>query len=678
MTAHRPTPPGSATPVELVLLPQEREEGSSLSAEEARLFEADLIAERLHHLQRSAFPVWDKDDGSYRPFRYDDAAVLFRATTDVPLYEERFRAAGLPYLTVSGRGYYDRPEIRDLVSLLAALHNPYDDLSLAAALRSPLFSLSDETLYRLRRRTADGRCSPRSVPLVSALAAPPPTDQPERVAHAAAVLGELWDLAGRVDVCHLLRRALDRTGYQAVLALEDASEGGGGRRHANLEKLLRLAYERGGDGLSAFLRHVSLLREREVREGEAAAAAPEAGAVQLMSVHAAKGLEFPVVAVADLGRAPGGGARTPRVMGDPAYGLVCMDRNEDGDWVKPAGYAWAEWLDGRMERAESNRVLYVACTRAADLLLLFGRPAPGDNWLARVMRAWELAPEGPEEEIIPYPGFAVRIRRPANVKADTTPGPVSGATQPGGGGSAHGRTRGQPQDTCLPAAVAALPPRPPRSVAVTSLARLLGREPEPLPPVRPRSDGSIGLEIGRLVHRALDHWDCLSEPYPALQARLEAWATRRGLDATTARRVAGAVHRCLREFWRSALYRAASRCRERHTELPFALQAGQTTIRGALDLLYRDDEGRWHLVDWKTDYVTEDEVLVQAPVHRLQLAVYARAASVVTGEPPTVSVCFLRPRVRVMSFQTQELTQEWEALVRALEGLGAGVPAPPE
>ncbi|MGI6209893.1 MAG: UvrD-helicase domain-containing protein, partial [Anaerolineae bacterium] len=403
LVAHRPAPPDLAAPVELVLLPKKREDEADLSSEEARLFEADLIAQRLHELQRSGYPVWDKDANAYRPFRYDDAAVLFRATTDVPLYEERFRAAGLPYLTVSGRGYYDRPEIQDLVSLLAAIHNPYDDLSLAAALRSPLFSLSDETLYRLRRQTADGEPSPHRIPLVQALADPPPTDEPERVAHAAAVMGELWEMAGREDVWYLLRRALDRTGYAAVLALEDSEEGAGGRRHANLEKLLRLAYERGGEGLSQFLRHVSLLKEREAREGEAAAGAPEAGAVQLMSVHAAKGLEFPVVVVADLGRAPGRGPRTSRVMGDPAYGLVCMDRDENGDWVKPAGYAWAEWLDGRMERAESNRVFYVACTRAADLLVLSGRPGTSDSWLAQVMRAWEIAPEGPEDEALSFP-----------------------------------------------------------------------------------------------------------------------------------------------------------------------------------------------------------------------------------------------------------------------------------
>ena len=146
-----PIPHAAApAPVEVLLLPDVGD------AEETRRCEAAILAERLLTLHREQFPVWDRKAEVYRPFRFDDAAILFRSTTSLPLYEEQFKAAGLPYLTVSGRGYYNRPEVRDLIALLACLYAPGDDLSLATVLRSPLFNLSDETLYRLRWRGPEG------------------------------------------------------------------------------------------------------------------------------------------------------------------------------------------------------------------------------------------------------------------------------------------------------------------------------------------------------------------------------------------------------------------------------------------------------------------------------------------------------------------------------------------
>ena len=222
----------------------------------------------------------------------------------------------------------------------------------------------------------------------AALSAPPPTDQPDEVTFAAETLAALRGMAGRVNVWQLLRAALDRTGYEATLALSDAASAPGavrvektGRSRSNVAKFLALAREQGGASLSDFLRRVEDLRAREAREGEAPAGAPDAGAVQLMTVHAAKGLEFPVVVVADLGRGSGHGGSTPRILHDPEFGVVCQLRDANGDWVKPASYLWAEWLNERMELAESRRLLYVACTRAADLLILSGKPGEPRSWL---------------------------------------------------------------------------------------------------------------------------------------------------------------------------------------------------------------------------------------------------------------------------------------------------------
>ena len=385
LTAERPSPPAhpaAPAPVEFIVFPEQDADGNHIGAEEARVWEGRTLGKRLLALKSEGFEVWDKGLQCYRPFGLGDAAILFRATTTLPLYEEQFKAVGLPYLTVSGRGYYDRPEVKDLVALLTCLQNPADDLGLAATLRSPLFNLSDETLFRLRWHRPDGVAATDPIPLLAALEAPPPTEQASQVSFAAETLRELRALTGRVRITGLLRVALDLTGYEAVLALtdhlmQDRSRPGsdaGGRSLGNVEKFLKFARERAGVSLAEFLEQIRNLREREAREGEAIAGSHDSDAVQVMSIHAAKGLEFPVVVVADLGRDQ---ARSTTdsglILHDPAFGLVCKHRDNNGDWQKPASYLWGEWMNQRMDLAESARQLYVACTRAGDLLILSGR-----------------------------------------------------------------------------------------------------------------------------------------------------------------------------------------------------------------------------------------------------------------------------------------------------------------
>ncbi len=513
-------------------------------ADQARRAEAALIARRLHGLVAGGLEVWDRAASALRPARYGDMAILFRATTSLPIYEEVFKREGLPYVTVSGRGYYDRPEVRDLTALLACLHNPADDLSFATVLRSPMFSLSDETLYRLRWTAAGGGFADAPIPyaqaLEAALVAPPVGTAPEPVAAAAETFATLFAAAGRVDVWALLRTALDRTGYEASLGLADAEASvrtatGVGRGRANVAKFLQLARDRGGADLSAFLQSVQDLRAREVREGEALPDAPDAGAVQLMSVHAAKGLEFPVVVLADLGRSMRTGGQPPRILHDPLYGLVCEVRERNGDWTKPVSYRWAEWLDGRMEQAESSRLLYVACTRAADLLILSGQ-AKKDSWLQTLANAWglELAEESAEpraterEELVERPDYSVRLVWPMPLDEEAAR-PIGPATRDVG--PAPGLSTAPPLSQPLPELAAGWP------VAVTHLADA-GWEEDELPPLRPVVQvdalGARGRRpwrflVGNLAHRALAHWDCLAEPDETLEARLIGWARRGGL-----------------------------------------------------------------------------------------------------------------------------------------------------
>lgn len=654
----------TSVPVELTLLAKQKGDGSKIYADDARTWEADLLAKRFLELESSGFPVWDKRSEQMRPFQFGDAAVLFRATTHMPLVEERFKAAGVPYITISGRGYYDRPEIQDLLSLLSFLYNPNDDLSLASVLRSPLFSLSDETLYRLRWRNDQNGSAYEPIAFFQALLSPPPTDQPAQVVHSRDTLTELVNLAGRVDVWSLLNTALERTGYLAAMALTERVDKSEGRLVGNVQKFLAMARDQGGADIADFLLRVQDLHSAEAREGQVAGRSPQSGAVQLMSIHAAKGLEFPVVAVADLGRGSSHRGSFGRICHDPAYGLVCQVRDEQGDWTDSVGLRWARWMDDQMETAEAQRLLYVACTRAADLLLLSGQSGNSNSWLDEIMKAWEIEVDDDEvstEKILSFGDFQVRLLRPVYSEPDEPVETDAIVISPG--------------LSELPPLAKPLPlVESQAQVAVTLLARSMARDVDELPVVVPavRAQPSNGLGhrvpgylLGKLVHEILADWTCLNWPqaelvdYVRRTARMVGILNPAGVDSATNRTLS-----MLRSLRRSPLFVEIDQAHTRIMEAPFTLHTPLRTLHGVVDLLYQDETGQWHLVDWKTEWVHPNALEHAASDHLSQLAVYAKASEKLLGSKPTVLLCFLAANAAEYRVRTQELEEAWFALVQ--------------
>ena len=469
---------------------------------------------------------------------------------------------------------------------------------------------------------------------------------------AQQALAQLWAAVGRVDIWHLLRLALDFTGYEATLVLSDGGRNGSGRPLSNVQKFLALAREQAGTSLSDFLRRLRDLQVRAAREGEALGSAPEAGAVQLMSIHAAKGLEFPVVGVADLGRKKGGGFGSPLLLHDPAFGVVCKQRDEHGDWQEPAGYAWASWLHGQMEEAESRRLLYVACTRAADLLLLSGQPGGSETWLNSLLDAWNVEATGPEDEVLSYSGFTIRIARPL-----VRPAPEAAGSK---------RARSTAGIAAMPPLAQPLPVNAQvEKTAVTRLTQQLAREPDEWPEMRPAVQRRPATAeprrvspaiVGRIVHRVLAEWHCLSLPVPELERRLATYAHREGIVAAEAQQqAAAAAYQIVDTLRCGSLYQEIEGARQRYSEVPFALDTSLGVIRGVIDCLYQDATGTWRLVEWKTEWTSEERVTEQARQHLTQVACYSSAAAQALGHTPQASLCFLNPQVIVYTFKPDEM-----------------------
>ena len=294
-----------------------------LNAVEKRALEARAIADRVRAIVAAGESIIAAD-GEPRPAGYRDIAVLFRAFSNIAIYEEAFIAAGIPCHTVKGRGFYGRREVIDLVELLAAVDDPRDSIALAATLRSPFFALSDNTLLELGLglQEAGGSGGPSALGDLFAgtridfewLATG--RDEAEQ---AWRVLDELRRIRGRAPLLEIVERALELTDYETVMAGLPQ----GAQRVANLRKLMDLALR--FDALHFFSFHdfvvyLRRLLEEEPYEPQAQILGEREDVVRLMTVHQAKGLEFPIVILADAGRGPNRDTRT--VLLDPEGGLL--------------------------------------------------------------------------------------------------------------------------------------------------------------------------------------------------------------------------------------------------------------------------------------------------------------------------------------------------------------------
>jgi ATP-dependent helicase/nuclease subunit A len=309
-------------------------------------------------------------------FRYGDIAILFRALTGAWTYESALRRAGIPYLTVQGKGFYQREEITDLIQLLRFLDNTTDELALAAVLRSPLCGISDNALFALRcaprvgEVSEPGRLQRRN--LLRALRRQADIqfiDEAERVEldRAAEFLDSLIQRRNRYSISELLRFAVASSEFMTVIA----ANFDGAQRIANIEKLFRLAeqFEKSGQLIRDFVHYVEEFEAIGGREGEGQMD-ETADAVRLMTIHQAKGLEFPVVIIPDLHRElklrdawyvldrhKGFTVRVPDGRGQLAGGALFNELRQRARW---------------REEFESMRVLYVAATRAEDRLIFSG------------------------------------------------------------------------------------------------------------------------------------------------------------------------------------------------------------------------------------------------------------------------------------------------------------------
>ena len=664
-------------------------EGERLDVATACTAEAQRLAARLREIvETKAVTVADAAAPDGRPARYGDVAILLRRTTHLHLYEEALEREGVPYYVVSGSGFYKQQEVLDVIHLLRVLDDPRDDLHLAGVLRSPLFAVSDEALYQLRRL---GPSLHEALPSATSADGLDPEDR-RGLARAAAALPQWIASKDRLGLGALVDRVVFDSGYAAA----SVGRFGGARAYANLRQMVELARRFERDGLTAlgdYVDYVTDFMQGEMREEQAPVEAPGGDTVRIMTIHKAKGLEFPVVALPDLAHAPQG-SRSP-VFIHPAAGLAVRLRDEDGQGQTSAAMALARLDDADAERDESNRLLYVAITRTKEYLILVGSDrynAPRESWLEALCRQLGVDREpGSRTVRLPAGGMMqviALVPQPAKARSGSRragPRDVFAA-----GRVCWDRLRDRAQAARAPDAGRALEqvagacgrPRPPAQITATALAayrrcprfyawtEVLGvSEPEPTAP----GTGFPARLWGIACHRAMEI--CTSADDKAVRAAVQAAlremaaGRREGLEEA-ARRLAASVS----AFWQSPLGRRVAAARQVYREMPFVLRFDQTEVRGTVDLVFESADGRWEIVDYKSSAPGADDAQERSAEYALQLGLYALAAGRWLGRPVARwSVHFLGSGVTV----ERELTPaDLEHTAREINAIIASVRNP--
>jgi len=348
--------------------------------------EAWLIASTIREwVEKRLLRVHDMETGELRHARYSDFALLFYQFTNINAYEVAFRNAGVPAFVVGGgRGYWLRYEVRDMVNLLKAMIADEDELAWVSLLRSPLAGLSLDAITLLTMQVrSEGRSFSQCVQSPSNGHA---DQDSERLAAFREWFFPLREKINREPLGWLLSKALEQSEYELKLL----SLPNGTQQVANVRKLWAMAVDQPEISPQEFIHQLEMLSRVQQREGNAPTYEEEANVVKLITVHSAKGLEFPVVFVADTGfrKRP----RDSHIETDPEERLLGLH------WkgYESATYTRLKQRHESREREEDQRTLYVALTRARDYLIvcLTTTSNPWSNALAGALNKFLQKPNG--------------------------------------------------------------------------------------------------------------------------------------------------------------------------------------------------------------------------------------------------------------------------------------------
>jgi ATP-dependent helicase/nuclease subunit A len=530
-----------------------------------------------------------------------DFLLLFRYKKRMNLYARELEARGIPYEIAGGGAFSESEDLHDLLPLLESVVDPDDAVSLVAALRGPFFGVDDDALYRFRLSHG-----------LFHLLAPLPADVDPRIGRAIGLLRNAHRISHDLPPGAALAKIAESIGAIASAGAQEL----GGTRAGNLLKAVGIArsLSAAGEPFEAVVGRLRELAEKSDTE-EMSTRPGESHSVRLMTLHRAKGLEAPIVFLAD----PTGERETTvawcveREANPPRAWLRIVRKEgfQDHEIARPEGWQQREEVEERFVEAEKDRLLYVAATRAADVLVVsVGTSAAKSPWAKLAAKIPRVLPDLPSRG----PRAAPDVSK-ENVAAE-----VIGFRKQRESRAASAR-------------------RESYSISqVTTVSHALF-ERKPF-----REATGRGMSWGRVLHRLLDA--AMKDPSTDLARYAVSVLAEEERPASDLEEVVALT----RSVIDSPLWKRALVARSRLTEVPFGLMAptaelgpghepSETLLQGAIDLAFEEESG-WVLVDYKSDTVAgnlDDLVAFYSP----QIALYRRYWEKLTGRPTKAGLYFV-------------------------------------
>ncbi len=677
---------------------------------EARKWESMEIAKRIKEIVDNGEIRITNKWQSERSLTYRDFAILFRSTTDIKLYEHSLSHLDVPYYVVSGRGFFNTTEITDLINLLKVIESPLDEITLAAVLKSPFVGVDDDALYWMTDYVHNNNKknflyqSLDDVGSINNIE----THSKSIIIQFTDFLKEVQEIKPRTSLWNLISFILKKTEFQSKILLFS----NGKKRYANLLKLIELCKNQEDFEpltLKDFIEIVENYKFREIRESEAPVESEEDDVVKLITTHSAKGLEFPVVIVADTDRS---NSRPPDYFEfAKRHGISFKILNPSTNEAEvPLSYERINRETKDKELQESKRLLFVAMTRAQEHLIISGginknrsiSSSDKGNWYNYISSSLDLDPD-PENnrEIIKLDdnkhgqnsSEIVEIRH-TRVSEKNRPFTQSGP----------GKTEGVNKTNLLTQYAKEIATQDkintpsttkeiesagkdilstithnvafdnshyvysvteilkfhfcPRLYYLNSILGLQGlcdqtlAEPnyeEGEDKSRLNDDEIPGHELGNIVHRVFKRYNY---PEDNLKDCIKGELKIHSLD--TNQKSINLITNWVNLFYTSKIGKEAASSKVHKRETSFIFNYRDNLIRGQIDLFYFDSRGALKIVDYKTNDITTDEVPEKVKLYQLQMQLYTRALETIYDKKVDESILYFLVPNKSVSIDTTE------------------------
>ncbi len=553
----------------------------ALRAREVRVIEAVAVAAQCRAVVEEGWEVADRQDRTVRAARLRDVAILIPTRAMLLPLERALANAGIPCRVEGGSLVHRTQELRDLVNCLAAIDDPSDEVAIVAALRSPALACSDLDLAR--HRAAGGRFD---------YIARDGAHRSGRVGEALRALAAYHGARHESPLAALVQRLVADLGIVETGILDQGGRDGYRRMRFVVEQA-RTFEASGPQSLRAFVDWLQRRARREILDNEGTGLDEDEDAVRILTIHGAKGLEFPIVVLAGIGSAPldrPGAYTFDRVAGDVGVAIGAKTRNARFELGPVAALAT---LESRHSEAEYARLLYVGATRARDHLVVSLYHADR----AKRSGARLLIDAGARRHARPL-GPPARVAAPAV--------PFSGLTAELPEDLGPEQLAAMRHDLVDSASTR-------RYTSATSLGA--AAKEESTDATEPWARGRGATHVGRAVHAAIQ-----ATPLDALPATIAAFARAQSVAEAIPERSEEVRDLVAAALQSDAAHRARA-ARRSLREVPFAFMRGSAVVEGFIDLVIETAEGL-EIVDWKTDAVEPDEVDARLAGYALQAGFY--------------------------------------------------------